>query len=47
MIPTANPGMLRIQPYASFATKNLEAATEAATDLNIGTNLFFDGHHPS
>jgi hypothetical protein len=45
VLPTSNPGMLRIQPYASYAHKDINAFDDPGSDLNIGTNLFFDGHH--
>jgi hypothetical protein len=45
VLPTSKPAMLRIQPYASYAMKDLEGLGKSLSDFNIGTNLFFYGHH--
>ncbi len=35
----------RIQPYASFQTRTIDAIDDNATRLGIGTNIFMTGHH--
>ena len=45
LLPVSNPEELRVQPYVSYAQKNLQALSEPVADINIGTNLFFYGHH--
>lgn len=45
LLPTSNPDMPRVQPYVSFATKDLNAFSEPLYETNIGTNLFFFGHN--
>jgi hypothetical protein len=35
----------RIQPYASFQTRTIDAINDNATSLGLGANIFMTGHH--
>ncbi|MGF7215103.1 hypothetical protein GGR92_001243 [Spirosoma lacussanchae] len=42
---TTDKPLVRIQPYAAYTLKNLEALGKSGTYYDLGCNFYLDGHH--